>query len=299
MGWLIAATVTVGPAHFPAWSPHPDVWLLVALIGAAYALAVARLGPVSAPDPLHVVTRRQVTAFCLGLLTVWIASDWPVHDVAEKSLYSVHMAQHMAFTFVAAPLLLLGTPAWMARRILGPRWLFGSVRWLCRFFPAVVVYNLVLVLAHWPAVVDLTLENGLAHFVAHSIILVSALIVWMPVFSPVPEIPRFAPMLAMFYLFLQSIMPTVPASFLTLGTSPLYKVYERVPQLYGLTTVGDQRIAGLEMKIGGGLLIWMVIGILFFRWASDEERKERDSAAKRPSRHAVDRELSQMELTNG
>jgi putative membrane protein len=297
MGGLIAA-VAVGPAHFPAWSPHPDVWLLVALIGAAYALAVTRLGPGSAPDPLHPVTRRQVTAFCLGLLTVWIASDWPVHDVAEKSLYSVHMAQHMAFTFVAAPLLLLGTPAWMARRILGPRWLFSTVRWMSRLFPAVVIYNLVLVLAHWPAVLDLTLENGLAHFFAHSVLLLSGLIVWMPVFSPLPEIPRLGPMLTMFYLFLESIVPTIPASFLTFGDSPLYKVYERLPHLYGFSTLGDQRIAGLEMKLGGGILIWMAIGIVFFRWASDEERKERDSSAKRPSRHAVDRELSQMELTN-
>ncbi len=289
----------VGPARFPAWSPHPDVWLLVALIGAGYALAVTRLGPVHAPDPQHPVSRRQVVAFCLGLLTMWIASDWPVHDVAEKSLYSIHMMQHMAFTFVAAPLFLLGVPAWMARWILTPRWLFVTVRWLSRFFPAVVVYNAVLVLAHWPAVVNLTLENGLAHFFAHTIILLSGLVIWMPVFSPLPEIPRFGPVLAMFYLFLESILPTIPASFLTLGTSPLYRVYERLPHLYGLSTVSDQRIAGLEMKLGGGLLIWMAIGIVFFRWANDEERKERDSSAKRPSRHAVDRELSQMELTNG
>jgi len=295
---LIGAAVKLGPAHFPAWSPHPDVWLLVGLIAAAYALAVTRLGPESAPDPLHPVSRRQLLAFCLGLLTVWVASDWPVHDVAEKSLYSVHMAQHMAFTYVAGPLLLLGTPAWMARRILSPRWLFSTVRFLSRFFPAVAIYNIVLVLAHWPAVVNLTIENGLAHFFAHAIILLSALIIWMPVFSPLPEIPRFAPTLAMFYLFLQSILPTIPASFLTLGTSPLYRVYERVPQLYGLTAVGDQRIAGLEMKLGGGLLIWLAIGIVFFRWASDEERKERDSSTKLNSRHRVDRELSQMELTN-
>ena len=45
-------------------------------------------------------------------LTTWLASDWPVHDVAERSLYSVHMVQHLTFTSIAAPLL-LGTPAWL------------------------------------------------------------------------------------------------------------------------------------------------------------------------------------------
>ena len=61
---------------------------------------------------------------------------------------------------------------------------------MARFLPAVILYNLVLVLSHWPAVVDLTLRNGLAHFVAHVILFVSSLIVWLPILSPLPEIPR-------------------------------------------------------------------------------------------------------------
>ena len=34
--------------------------------------------------------------------------------------YSVHMVQHLMFAMVAAPLLLLGTPAWLARWVLHP-----------------------------------------------------------------------------------------------------------------------------------------------------------------------------------
>ena len=37
-----------------------------------------------------------------------------MHDLAEGYLYSVHMVQHLTLTMVAAPLLLLGTPAWLA-----------------------------------------------------------------------------------------------------------------------------------------------------------------------------------------
>ena len=35
---------------FPAWTPHPEVWLLVALFAVGYALAVTRLGPRLAPN---------------------------------------------------------------------------------------------------------------------------------------------------------------------------------------------------------------------------------------------------------
>ncbi len=48
------------------------------------------------------------------------------------------------------------------------------------------------------------------------------------------------------YLFLQSIVPTVPASFLTFGDTPLYKFYVGLPHLWGLSTLEDQQIAGLD-----------------------------------------------------
>ena len=30
---------------FPSWTPHPDVWLLVGLFAAGYAIGIVRLGP--------------------------------------------------------------------------------------------------------------------------------------------------------------------------------------------------------------------------------------------------------------
>ncbi|MCZ7530577.1 MAG: cytochrome c oxidase assembly protein [Acidimicrobiia bacterium] len=258
-------------AAFPAWEANPDVWLVVGLLAAAYVIAIVRLGPALAPDPRRPVTTAQVISFGLGIFATWLAADWPVHELAEDSLYSVHMVQHLTFTLVATPLLLMGTPGWMLRALLGGGRLLHAVRWLARFLPAVILYNLVLVVSHWPAVVDLTLRNGLAHFVAHVIIFVTALVVWLPVLSPLPEIPRLAPPLRMLYLFLQSVLPTVPASFLTFGKTPLYRYYESVDQLFGLSTVEDQRIAGLIMKVGAGFLLWTLIAVLFFRWYSEEE----------------------------
>jgi putative membrane protein len=279
----------VGTA-IPGWQPHPDVWLIVALFAAGYAIAIVRLGPTHSVAGAPAVTRFQVTCWVLGVGALWVASDWPVHDVAEGSLYSAHMVQHLVITMVAAPLLLLGTPAWLARRVLRPPWLFGTVRALSRFLPALIVFNVVLVLTHWPALVDASLRSGPVHFLVHALIFVSALIVWMPVVSPLPEIPRLPLPGRMIFLFLQSIVPTVPASFLTFGSAPLYKFYEDVPQLWGLSTVDDQRLAGLIMKIGAGLLLWLLIAVFFFRWAADEERGH----AARRSWQDLDREVTRM-----
>jgi putative membrane protein len=279
-------------AAFPSWTAHPDVWLLVALFGAGYAIAVVRLGPKWAVPGQAVVTRFQVTCWTLGVLAMWVASDYPVHDIAERYNFSVHMVQHLLFTMVVAPLLLLGLPAWLLRLVLRPRWLFSTVRTLSRFLPALLIFNVVLVFTHWPLIVDAALRSGLVHLLVHVLLVVSSLIVWMPIVSPLPEIPRLQPVLQMVYLFTWSIVPTVPASFLTFGASPLYKFYERVPHLFELTTLEDQQAAGLIMKIGAGLLLWGIIAVVFFRWASEEERAN----TPKHGLDEMDRELMEMGL---
>jgi putative membrane protein len=276
----------------PAWTAHPDVWLLVGLIAAVYAIAILRVGPIVVGSHQPVVTRSQVTCFALGLAAMWVAADWPIHDVAERFNYSVHMVQHLTLSMLSAPLLLLGTPAWLMRRVLPPGIVFRTVRRLTRFVPALVLFNVVLVVMHWPAVVNAGLQSHLTHFLLHGLLFVSSLVVWLPIVSPLPEIPRLTPVARLLYLFAWSVVPTVPASFLTFGSTPLYKFYEHVPHLWGLSTVQDQQLAGLIMKLGAGLLLWSLIAVLFFRWAQEEERASTPRTAVRE----MEAELARMGL---
>lgn len=272
------------------WHPHPDVWILVAFLAGGYVLALRRLGPRHVAPGQRAASRSQVVTYSFGLAALWIGADWPVHDLAEDFLYSVHTTQHLVFTLVAPPLLLLGTPGWLARELLRPPALYRLVTRLARPVPALVLFNAILVITHWPALVDLTLRAEPVHFVAHAAMFVSALLMWCPVAAPIPELRTLTPPAQMLYLFLQSIVPTVPASFLVFAERPIYRFYETVPRLWGLSAGEDQRIAGLLMKLGGGLLLWAVITVLFFRWHADEESS--DSEARRW--RDLERELDSM-----
>jgi putative membrane protein len=276
--------------HPWAWHPHPDVWLLVAILGGGYALALHRLGPRHTAPGERAATRGQVAAYSLGLFTLWAAADWPIHDLSERYLYSVHMTQHLLFSLVVPPLLLLGTPAWMARALLGPPVLFRFVQRLARPLPALALFNAVVVLTHWPSLVDVTLRVQGAHFLAHAALFLSALLMWCPVVAPLPELRLLSPPGQMLYLFLQSIVPTVPASFLVFADKPIYHFYEKVPRLWGLSAVEDQRIGGLLMKLAGGLLLWAIIAVLFFKWHAQEERSETEARRWRD----LERELDGM-----
>ena len=146
------------------------------------------------------------------------------------------------------------------------------MRFLGRPVPGLIQFNLILVLSHWPLIVDGTLRDHPLHFVAHAVLVVSALLMWLPICSPLPEVPQARPPTKMLYLFLQTIVPTVPASFLTFGSTPLYHFYEHVPRLWGLSALTDMQIAGLTMKIVGGFYLWTVIAVIFFRWYNAEEK---------------------------
>jgi len=259
---------------FPTWHPHVDVWAVVGVIGLLYVGALR--GERARRPGEQVVGRGQARCFAAGLGLLWLASDWPMHDVAEGYLYSAHMLQHMLFTLVVALLLLAGTPAWMARRVLGAGRRLRVVRTMSRPVTGLIQFNLVLVLSHWPLVVEATVRHHPLHFVAHAVLLISAVLMWMPVASPLREIRRVKPPTQMLYLFLQTIVPTVPASFLTFNSHPLYRIYATFPRLWGISALTDQQMAGLIMKIVGGLFLWMVIAVVFFRWYESEERRSAD-----------------------
>jgi len=252
------------------WVPHPDVWVLIAGLGGGYVWGLRTLGRRLAPTGEPAATGRQKTAFSLGLAALWIGADWPMHELSEGFLYSAHMIQHMLFTFVAPPLLLLGVPKWMLRTLLSPPRLMAAVKRLSKPFVALLLFNGLIALTHWPALVDASLRSEPLHFAVHATLFGAALLMWTPVVGPLPELPRLSEPAKLLYLFGQSILPTVPASFLTFAQRPIYSFYETVPRLWGVPVLTDQLIAGLIMKIGGGLLLWSIMAVVFFRWHARE-----------------------------
>lgn len=255
----------------PPFHLHPDALALLLAMAAGYPLALRFVGPRFVSPGDRAASRGQVAAFWLGWLSMAVAITWPIHDIGERSLFTAHMIQHLLITLVAPPLLLAGTPGWLLRWLLRPRWLLAVVRRLSRPFVALFLANGVLLAIHWPAFVDLYLGVPVVHFLTHAALFGSATLMWMPVLSPISEIPRVSYPAQMLYLFGQSILPTVPASFLTFGSKPLYGFYAGAERLWGISAITDQRIAGLAMKILGGFILWGVIAVLWFRWAKAEE----------------------------
>src|SRR5258708_33971580 len=95
--------------------------------------------------------RRQVAAFAGALVVMFAALNGPLHDLSDHSLFSAHMVQHLGLTLVFTPLLLYGTPAWVLRPLLRPRWVMAASRVLTPPLVAGGVFSGGIGVAHFPA----------------------------------------------------------------------------------------------------------------------------------------------------
>jgi len=270
----VLAQVLEDPFRFRA---HPDVWLLVAFLIGAYVYMVRRVGPHAVAPGQPVVTRANVWCFAAAMVLLWTASDWPIHDLGEEYLYSVHMLQHMMLSYFLPPLALMATPEWLLRAIVGRGRAYAVLSWLCKPVVAGILFNVAVIVSHIPGVVNtsVTSPSPVPHYLVHVMVVVTALIMWMPVCGPFREY-RMGTAGTMVYLFLQSVIPTVPAGWLAFAEGAVYKAYDKPLRVWGLSVTTDQQIAGAIMKTGGSIFLWSIIVVLWFTRFSASNRREYD-----------------------
>jgi putative membrane protein len=256
-----------GGTDFWRWQPHPEVWVLVGGVAALAWYAVRVVGPKVVEPGEPVVSRAQLAWLGLGVVLLWLASDWPMHDVAEEYLFSAHMTQHMILTYMVAPVFLLATPEWLARLVLGRGLVKRAFFALARPVPAALAFNGLLLGTHWAGVVNASVDNALLHYGVHTALVSTAFLLWTPVCGPLPEL-RISYPAQMVYLFVTSIVPTVPAGWLTFAEGAVYSAYDIPQRLWGLSVTSDQQAAGMIMKLVGGGFLWLIITVRFFQWAA-------------------------------
>lgn len=274
---MLLSAQAAGETDFWRWVPHPEVWLLVWGVIGLYIYAGRVIGPKVVPAGTPAITRSQRRWFVFGIILLWLAADWPVHDIGEQYLYLVHMLQHTVLTLVMPPVMLMATPEWLARLVLGTGRADRWVHKLARPVPAAVIFNALALLIHWQLVVNTASANGLFHYGVHTAIVTAAFLLWIPVCGPLPEL-RISVPAQMLYLFITSIVPTVPGAWLVFAEGAVYSAYDIKARMFGISVTTDQQVAGVIMKLGAGTYLWVVITTLFFKWSARQQAADRAEA---------------------
>ena len=206
--------------------------------------------------------------FYAGLTVIFFSLNGWLHDLSDYYLFSAHMVQHLVLTMLVPPLLIAGTPGWMLRPLLKNRIVTPIARALTRPKVCFATFNIVLAAWHTPPLYNLAMAHHGIHIVQHLMFMAAAVMLWWPILSPLPELPRLSYPLQMLYLFLTSIPMSIIAVYITYGGTLLYPAYASAPRIAGLTPLDDQLLGGLTMWIPGGLVLFGVISVIFFRWQS-------------------------------
>ena len=229
--------------------------------------------------------------FSFGVLTIFVATGTPIHDLSEQYLLSAHMLQHLLLTLVAPPLLIAGVPSWLWQAALTGRRVLPVAKVALHPLVTFGAFNFLIVVTHLPFVVDYALREHWFHFFVHAGLVGSAMMMWWPVVGGVQALPRLTYPYQMAYLFVQSLLPAVIASFITFSRTAVYDFYEQAPRVWGISAVEDQQIAGAIMKTAGSLILWSFIAVAFFRWYAKEEAE-----ARGPAWSEVEEELRELGL---
>jgi putative membrane protein len=253
-------------------SLHPSVIIGVLAIAAAYLGAVHWTS--------RKVEPRQAAAFAAALIVMLLALCGPIDELEDDRLFLAHMTQHLLLCLVMPPLLLLGLTDWMVRPFLTARWVRPVARFLTNPLVAYLIYNGVLVWVHTPGLYDLMCRNEEVHISVHILMMVVGVLLWWPLLSPLPEMPRLNYPAQMLYLFIWLVPMAAIAAPISFATKVIYPWYLEGPHPFGLTPLADQVAGGLLMWVGAGFYVICVATLIFYRWA---QRDDRDSPVVRSS----------------
>lgn len=265
------------------WGGHLDALIALIIVQAGYMLGV---GPLRERYNLSEdVDPRKIATFTFGILVIFVAVMSPIHVLAEQYLFSVHMTQHVLITLIAPPFLILGIPDWLVRPLLRPKLAFKCMKLLTNPIGAFLAFNLVFSIWHLPSLYNVSVTNHGVHFIEHFLMVVTGLLMWWPLTSPIPELPRISAPMAMLYLFGLSLAQIIVFGALVFSKEPLYAFYVNAPRISPMTPLADQQIGAIIMKVGGGILFLSILVITFFRWYGQEERKRLEEIETRRRRY--------------
>jgi cytochrome c oxidase assembly factor CtaG len=288
------------------WSYDPFV-IVVAVLVILHELGLHHLKGRSRAER---TSRRRLHSFAFygGLAMLLIAVDSPI-DYWASDYFFVHMIEHILIMFFAPILIVLGAP-WLplvhgfpvkVRRVVGRAVLLGAWarplraigRFLSRGAVAVVLFNVVMVIWHIPALFDLAENNQAVHiWLMHSSFFVTGVFFWLQIIPSHPIQPKLTTGGKIWAIVGSNIVMFVMAMSMSLFTTDSwYSVYNHVPGVT-LSPFADQQIGAAILWVCGDF--WAIPALIWVIHEAVKEEGGGDNVLERLLRHPAMPELPRI-----
>lgn len=257
-----------------AWAFDPAAILfLLALLG-GYLLLVGPVRPRYQPD--EPVARKHIVEFVSGWLLLALSVITPLDTLGRYYLFAAHTLQLFIIITAVAPLLMLGIPDTLGRRLLPTRRLREAGRDPLFTVVAVVLFNLLILVWHAGPLYEVALLNSGWHDVQLLTFLLAGILTWWPLLTPADAHGRLSSPLQIVYLAAESLPLDVFGVFTIFAAGPLYYTYANAPRVIGwLSVIADQQVGGGILAVPGNIVDLVLMSLAFFGWVNQIERAQR------------------------
>lgn len=227
--------------------------------GILYAVRAHRLRTRGKPVPAW----RQSCFY--GGLTLIIVTLTALGDLAGES-FVWHMSEHLLIGDIGTLLLVLGLTGPLLAPLLRNR-VLGPLRVLTHPLVALPLWAVDLYVWHLPALHEAAVRHEGLHALQHSCFIAFGMLMWMPLFGPLPQPTWFGNLAKLLYIIAVRLLGAVLGNVLLWSGTVLYPVYGE--------PISDQTAAAAIMMVESSLLTLGLFCWLFLKTARDmTERQE-------------------------
>lgn len=295
------------------WSPYFFLTLVVLFL-LYLAITVKWRDRFEGSEPLK---REELIYFSSGMLLVYITKGAPI-DLMGHILFTMHMVQMAILLLIAAPLIIMGIPQWIWKKVFSVPMLGGVLKVFTKPVVSLILFSGMFSVYHLPAIMDTIKLSAPLHTLFTVTLFISALCLWWPLVNKGDFAPRLSHGLhKIAYIISSAILITPACALIIFVDTPVYETYQSgeawlmamalcVPAstLSALSGTGlsgpevftsmpilyDQQLGGVIMKILQEIIYGVVLGKIFINWF----RHERDNADELTQKQLLERKRLSM-----
>jgi putative membrane protein len=238
------------------------------LVATAYSLRMITLSREGRPVP-----GWRVACFGSGLALIAIAFISPLGRLDDQ-LVLAHMGQHLLMGDLGPLLIVLGLTGPLLQPLLHNHWL-GWLRHLAHPLVALPLWAADLFIWHVPVLYQAATDHSGIHALQHTCFIGFGVLMWMPLFGPLPAPKWFTIPAKIGYLIGVRLVGTVLANVFMWSSSVFYPHYAAGEASWSISAITDQSVAGVMMMVEGGFVTLGVLAWLFLQWAQQDTERQR------------------------
>ncbi|MBP3040060.1 cytochrome c oxidase assembly factor CtaG [Bacillaceae bacterium Marseille-Q3522] len=277
------------------WSPY-FFCILSAVLCCYYFFTVTYQSKIAGSEPL---TKKQAAFFTLAIVLLYIIKGSPL-DVMGHITFYTHMMQMASLFYIIPPLLIIGIPPWIWRKIFSIPVFEGFLRFFSKPLIALILFNGLFSIYHIPVIFDMIKTDIFLHAGYTGLLFLLAINMWWPLLNELKEHQSLSGLKKVGYIFANGVLITPACALIIFSNIQLYETYADTelwmkamelcisedslqklnitgPEMFqSMPLLEDQQLGGVLMKIIQELVFGVILAKIFFAWY----RQDQEEAAK-------------------